>query len=82
MCDVWQLVDIEGGKKNVYTMWVDSTDQSPVRYEMMGFDSLIGSHYDKYILDYGVYNTDAIPASTFEPPASKYSLACGYGHLY
>ena len=71
MCDVWQLVDMEGRKKNVYTMWVDAADQSPVRYEMMGFDSLIGSHYDKYLLDYDVYNTDAIPAAMFDPPASR-----------
>ena len=74
MCDIWQLVDIEGRKKNVYTMWVAADDQTPVVYEMMGFDSLIGSHFDKYLLEYSSYNTDAIPSDTFEAPKSKFQF--------
>ena len=71
MCDVWQMVNIVTHKKNVYTMWVSAADQTPVRYEMMGFDSLIGSHFDKYVLDYTKYSSDAIDPAIFETPASK-----------
>ncbi|XP_052777162.1 digestive cysteine proteinase 1-like isoform X2 [Mya arenaria] len=67
-CDMWVKVNQEGHKKNTYTMWVASADQSPVRYEMMGFDSLLGSHFDKYVLDYFQYNKAAIPESVFDPP--------------
>ena len=81
MCDVWKMVDMEGRKKNVYTMWVAADDQAPVRYEMMGFDSLIGSHYDKYVLDYTMYNTDAVPASTFEPPKSESDFLVNIVHI-
>lgn len=74
-CDVWQLVVNEGKKKNTYTMWVRNSarDQSPipVRYEMMGFDSLIGSHFDKYVLDYFQYDVSVIPEVMFEPPESE-----------
>ena len=31
----------------------------PVHYEMFGYDSLIGSHFDKYTIDY--YNYDEKP---------------------
>jgi len=71
-CDVWVKVEQNGGKTNTYTMWVASDDQTPVRYEMMGFDSLLGSHYDKYVLDYNMYNNEPIPESVFDPPKSKF----------
>ena len=57
-CDVWQNITQVGEKKNVYTMWVERSSNHPVRYEMQGFDSLLGSHYDKYYLEYDGYSTD------------------------
>lgn len=68
------MVDQEGHKKNTYTMWVNSAQAdapTPVRYEMMGFDSLIGSHFDKYVLDYFQYDTSPLPEAMFDPPQSK-----------
>lgn len=73
-CDVWRMVDKENHKTNTYTMWVTPETNFPVRYEMMGFDSLLGSHYDKYVIDYSQYNKSPIPESTFETPAN---LTCG-----
>jgi len=49
---VWRSVVKEGGKRNMYTLWQSLATQLPVRYEMMGFDTLLGSHYDKYYIDY------------------------------
>ncbi|KAL4237142.1 hypothetical protein ACF0H5_005522 [Mactra antiquata] len=74
MCDVWYMEDKDGNKVNKYTMWVNPDSNSPVRYEMMGFDSLLGSHFDKYLMDYFEYNTSPIPASTFDTPSN---LTCG-----
>ena len=68
------MVDKENTKTNTYTMWVTPETNFPVRYEMMGFDSLLGSHFDKYIIDYAQYNTAEIPESTFETPASEYTV--------
>lgn len=73
-CDVWVMVVQEGKKKNTYTMWVKGSENDdtvyPVRYEMMGFDSLIGSHFDKYVLDYFQFDTSSIPEDMFQPPKS------------
>ncbi|XP_002741693.1 counting factor associated protein D-like, partial [Saccoglossus kowalevskii] len=61
--DGWQLVVTNGNKKNTYTMAV--LDNKPVQYEMMGYDSLLGSHYDKYIVDYMHYDTLPIDPKIF-----------------
>ncbi|KAG7280469.1 hypothetical protein CRUP_033770 [Coryphaenoides rupestris] len=57
LCEVWQNVTAVGYKKNTYTMWVSRAEggqdpPTPVHYEMMGYDTLLGSHYDKYLVDY------------------------------
>ena len=57
-CDMWQMTNIVGEKKNTYTMWINAKDGTPVRYEMMGFDSLLGSHYDKYYVEYQTFEAN------------------------
>ena len=63
-----------GNKKNTYTMWVTTVKNgviAPVRYEMYGYDTLLGSHYDKYYLNYSTdsYKTGpgAVPSNKFDP---------------
>ncbi|XP_078094460.1 counting factor associated protein D-like isoform X2 [Mustelus asterias] len=53
-CRVWQNSTTIDKKENTYTMWVaNSTDGPiPVHYEMNGYNSLFGGHYDKYKIDY------------------------------
>ena len=63
--DKWVKVMTHGKKKNTYTMWVDSKTLAPVRYEMMGYDTLLGSHYDKYFLDYSNFQNQSVNASVF-----------------
>ncbi|XP_067679038.1 digestive cysteine proteinase 1-like [Haliotis asinina] len=73
--DLWIKRTVVGTKVNVYTMYVDSKTKHPVSYEMMGYDSLLGSHYDKYVLDYNSYNGgQSIPESNFETPKN---MSCG-----
>ncbi|OXU23840.1 hypothetical protein TSAR_007465 [Trichomalopsis sarcophagae] len=71
-CEKWRLIDSFGEKTNKYTLWIrykksPSTPQMkeaiPVRYEMRGFNTLLGSHYDHYYLDYDWYS--------FETPSSE-----------
>ncbi|XP_007892928.1 digestive cysteine proteinase 1 [Callorhinchus milii] len=54
LCTVWQHVVYEGKKKNTYTIWITNSSEGsiPIHYEMKGFNTLLGSHYDKYEIDY------------------------------
>ncbi|XP_046357905.2 digestive cysteine proteinase 1-like [Haliotis rufescens] len=73
--DLWMKRTVVGTKENVYVMYTDSKSKYPVRYEMMGYDTLLGSHYDKYSLDYESYKGGmAIQETTFETPKN---LSCG-----
>ncbi|SPP76476.1 digestive cysteine proteinase 1 [Drosophila guanche] len=74
-CDKFRLEETIGQKKNVYTLWVRykksphypaSRMPIPVRYEMRGYNTLLGSHYDHYYLDYDSYEHDDIPNEVFE----------------
>ncbi|XP_029299280.1 digestive cysteine proteinase 1 [Cottoperca gobio] len=82
LCEVWQNVTTVGYKKNTYTLWVthsesgaDGKDESatPLHYEMMGYDTLLGSHYDKYLVDYKEFSTHVDP-KVFSLPEG---MSCG-----
>lgn len=90
----WQLIQKIGQKENRYTMWMrfkDDPDNNgakyaiPVKYEMKGFNSLLGSHYDHYYLFYDSYNTDNIDPTVFQVDES---MSCnefpgpGDRHIY
>ncbi|XP_009892742.1 PREDICTED: uncharacterized protein LOC104294789 [Charadrius vociferus] len=82
-CAVWQNVSYWGHKKNVYTLRVGSSARGPVplHYEVRGFNSLLGSHYDKYEIDYSSFS-HRFPPGIFrlpegECPRSPRSSACG-----
>lgn len=38
----------------------------PIRYEMRGFNTLLGSHYDHYYLDYDWFSYEKPSADVFE----------------
>lgn len=82
-CDKFRLVEIIGQKKNIYTLWVRykkskiypaSRMPIPVRYEMKGYNSLLGSHYDHYYLDYNEYEPNKIPNEVFQLDSGKNSI--------
>lgn len=74
--DVWQMTEINGNKKNSYTMWVKN--DKPVMFEMMGYDSLMGSHYDKYYLKYDTFTPQNISDDIFKLPKGKVHLYIFY----
>jgi len=71
-CAVWQNVSYWGRKKNVYTLRVGSSARGPVplHYEVRGFNSLLGSHYDKYEIDYSSFS-HRFPPSVFRLPEGE-----------
>ena len=63
---MWQNVTTVGYKKNTYTLWASRAEDSqdpavPLHYEMMGYDTLLGSHYDKYLVDYKEFSPKVDP---------------------
>lgn len=77
LCEVWQNVTTVGNKKNTYTLWVTRSesgpDATPLHYEMMGYNTLLGSHYDKYLVDYKVFSANVDP-KVFSLPEG---MTCG-----
>ncbi|XP_023832282.1 digestive cysteine proteinase 1 [Salvelinus sp. IW2-2015] len=82
LCEVWQNVTVVGHKKNTYTLWVTRPEggvmggaelTTPLHYEMMGYNTLLGSHYDKYLVDYKEFS------SKFDPKvfALPDGMSCG-----
>lgn len=71
-CAVWQNVSYWGHKKNVYTLRVGSSARGPVplHFEVHGFNSLLGSHYDKYEIDYSSFS-HRFPPSVFRLPQGE-----------
>lgn len=74
-CEKWRLVTKIGDKTNKYTLWIRYKNAKkssiakqaiPVRYEMKGFNSLLGSHYDHYYLEYEWYSYDKPNADVFK----------------
>lgn len=64
-CEMYQSVDQVGNKKSTYTYYINSATKHPVHYEMFGYDTLIGSHFDKYTIDYFNYDEEPIDPATF-----------------
>ena len=71
--DHWQLVETVGTKVSTYTFINDASSMEPLRYDMVGYDSLFGSHFDKYYIEYDYFANVQPDASYFQPPAN---LSC------
>ncbi|KAH9400498.1 hypothetical protein TYRP_002064 [Tyrophagus putrescentiae] len=70
-CEAWEYRVTYGQKDNKYLFILrrDSQNQPiPIYYLMFGYDSLLGSHYDKYevIYDLGSYKTGPIDPKVFD----------------
>ncbi|XP_023327352.1 digestive cysteine proteinase 1 [Eurytemora carolleeae] len=67
-CQKWQKKEVIGEKVNKYTMWVREVEgvTIPVHYEMRGYNSLLGSHYDHYFLTYENFSEEVPDSSVFD----------------
>ncbi|XP_011660799.2 crustapain [Strongylocentrotus purpuratus] len=72
--NLWQnkttMTFFNQSRTSTYTFAVTTTTPPrPVQYRMMGFDSLLGSHFDEYIIDYDFYDeATAISDDIFSIP--------------
>ena len=68
-CEEWEYRVKIGQRDNKYIFILKRDDQNqpiPISYLMMGYDSLLGSHYDKYQVIYDSYTTGPIDAKVFD----------------
>lgn len=76
-CTVWTYTQTEQYKVNTYNMYTSQSEPpNPVHYEMLGYDTLLGSHYDKYLIDFMDYSPLMPPAKVFEIPGLFVCLFC------
>jgi len=78
-CKKYVLVETKGQKLNTYTYWIKEEQSAkdpgvqigiPIRYDMKGFNTLLGSHYDHYYLDYNWFSPEAPDDDIFTVPAT------------
>jgi hypothetical protein len=90
-CDRFRLEETIYGKKNVYTLWVrykkspkypSSLMPIPVKYDMKGYNTLLGSHIDHYYLTYDYYSHDDIPNDIFEVELDQCQSFPGPGNTH
>lgn len=68
-CELWKFITNVGEKKNTYKFWVKRVEGTnltiPVHYYMLGYDTLLGSHYDRYDITYINFKADAATDESF-----------------
>ncbi|CAN8001711.1 unnamed protein product, partial [Ixodes hexagonus] len=68
-CERFQLSLTTEHRVSKYTLWVSRDSQGravPRRYLMMGYNTLLGSHYDKYELHYHGFSRKPLPPGVFD----------------
>ena len=74
-CAKWEHSFTIYDKVNTYTLYTTKTrPPKPLRYEMMGYDTLLSSYYDHYILDYLEFETWKFSYEVFDIPTGMYIL--------
>lgn len=58
---------------STYTLYYGEETKAPVKYTMFGYNSLFGSHYDEYVVQYKSFQPNTAKASAFDKPR----IPCG-----
>lgn len=77
-CELWKMDTKVGEKENKYKMWITRKNDGtvvPVYYYMLGYDTLLGSHYDRYDVTYRNFKSNSASDEDFDFDAS--SQSCG-----
>ena len=68
-CTKWMAGIQVYGKNDTYIFYAtDELNPRPVRFEMQGYDILLTSYYDHYIVDYNNFTTWIYDSDTFNIP--------------
>lgn len=78
-CELWKMSTEVGERKNTYKMWIHRKNRGnivvPVHYYMLGYDNLLGSHYDRYDVTYTKYKPNGARDNDFALDLASFS--CG-----
>lgn len=73
-CAKWEHSFTIYDKVNTYTLYTSKTrPPRPLRYEMMGYDTLLSSYYDHYILDYHEFEAWKFSYKVFDIPTGIFA---------
>lgn len=71
-CLKYERINRRYNRTNTYSFFISKTKpHKPLRYEMMGYDDMLTSHYDHYVLDYISFEPWQFNRSLFGLPKSK-----------
>jgi len=71
----YEWEDIEGDQNtsyhrtNIYTMYVDASTNAPVRFDMKGYNIILGSHFDQYRIEYLTFEEDVNDRTAYAVPS-------------
>ena len=69
MTTKWTYQYTAFGMKNYQSVWITkSKPYRPIRYEMFGFDMMLGSYYDNYVINYVSFDEWTPDSTTFDLP--------------
>lgn len=71
LCEWWQQRIVNGTKANTYDFYYTKRGNVPVKYQLMGYDTIFGSHYDLYILDFHQFSPFANETAFNTPQICK-----------
>ncbi|XP_048583026.1 pro-cathepsin H isoform X2 [Nematostella vectensis] len=59
----------ELNKTNTYILWITThKPHRPLRFEMIGYDDMLTSHYDHYLIDYVTFDEWTLNSTVFQLP--------------
>lgn len=71
----WQHKFKVYSKVNTYVLYTTKTKPvKPLRYEMMGYDTLLSSYYDHYVLDYEMIEPWDFNYTTLQIPTGRLDI--------
>ena len=71
----WQHKFKVFNKVNTYILYTTKSKPiKPLRYEMMGYDTLLSSYYDHYVLDYEVFEKWHFNYSKLQIPTGTWDI--------
>ena len=76
MATKWTYQYYAFGMRNSQNVWITKAKpHRPIRYEMFGYDMMLGSYYDHYVLEYISFESWDIEEKIFDlPPGSVKSF--------
>lgn len=72
LCLKYERKNKQYNKTNTYSLYISKhKPHKPLRYEMTGYDDMLASHYDHYVIDYVTFEAWMFNYTLFNLPEGK-----------